>query len=178
MTDTAPDGTADLQAIAASIERGEDPFVVPEEMLVEPDRTKPVDKSLYTQIREMSVGERIKLALKGNHDARMILIRDANKLIQRFVLQNPRITEDEVVMIARNRNIESELLKTIGDNRTWAKNYQVRLGLAANPKTPLATALHMLATLMERDLRLMAKNKNISSTVVSQARRLLAQRER
>jgi hypothetical protein len=176
MTDTLPDGPQALEAIALSIERGEDPYVVPEEMLVETERAQPVDKSLYAKIREMTVGERIKLALKGNHDARMILIRDSNRLIQRFVLQNPRISEDEVGMISRNRNVESEILKLIGDNRTWVKNYQVRLGLVSNPKTPLATALHMLASITERDLRLLAKNKNISTTVVSQARRLLAQR--
>ena len=45
----------------------------------------------------MTVGERLKLALKGNRDARMILIRDPNRLIQRFVLQNPRITDDEII---------------------------------------------------------------------------------
>ena len=124
----------------------------------------------------MTVGERIKLALKGNHDARMILIRDSNRLIPRFVLQNPRITDDEVVMIARNRNLESDLLHTIGDNKNWKKNYQVRLALVCNPKTPLATAIHLIGSLMERDLRLLAKSKNVSATVVAQARRLLAQR--
>jgi hypothetical protein len=166
----------EVAAIAASIQQGQDPYVVPEQLLVEPDKAQPLDQSLFAKIRDMRVGERIKLALKGNRDARMILIRDSNKLIQRFVLQNPRVTEDEIVMVARNRNIESEVLKLIGDNRNWIKNYQVKIGLATNPKTPLATALHALGTLLERDLRLLAKNKNVSTTVVSQARRLLAQR--
>jgi len=146
-------------------------------MLVEPEDGKPVNKSLYAQILNMTVGERIKLALKGNRDARMILIRDPNRLIQRFVLQNPRITDDEVVMVARNRNVDTDLLRAIGDHKHWPRNYQVRLALVTNPKTPVAIALHYVNSLMERDLRFLAKSKNVSSAVVSQVRRLLLQRE-
>jgi len=172
------DAPQDLHAIAASVERGDDPYVVPDEMLVEPEPDKPVNKSLYAQILGMTVGERIKLALKGNKDARAILIRDPNRLIQQFVMQNPRISDDEVVAIARNRNLDSEILRKIGDHKYWPRNYQVRLALVTNPKTPLATVLHYVNSIMERDLRLLAKSKNVSATVVAQARRMLAQRGR
>ena len=108
----------------------------------------------------------------------MILIRDPNRLIQRFVLKNPRITEDEVLMVARNRNLDVEVLRTIGEHRQWSRNYQIKLALVTNPKTPLATAIHFVGTLMERDLHFLAKSKNVSQTVAGQARRLLMQRER
>lgn len=167
----------DLEAIAISVERGDDPYVVPEELLVEPAKDAPVNKSLYAQILLMKVGERIKLALRGNRDARMILIRDPNRLIQRFVLRNPRITDEEVVSVARNRNADADLLRIIGDHKHWSRNYQVRLGLVTNPKAPLAIALHFVNGLTERDLRFLGKSKNVSATVVAQARRLLMQRE-
>ena len=179
MSDEAAEATeAELAAIAESIERGDDPYVVPQELLEEPEEAKPANQSLYNQILHMKVGERIKLALKGNRDARMILIRDPNRLIQRFVLQNPRITDDEVIMVARNRNLDVELLRKIGDHKHWTRNYQVKLALVTNPKTPMATALHFVGSLMERDIRLIAKSKNVSATVVTQARRLLLQREK
>jgi hypothetical protein len=169
--------TEDLQGIAERIAQGEDPYEVPPELLVEPEGGQPVDRSLYTRIHMMTIPERIKLALRGNREARMILVRDPNKLIQRFVLQNPRITDDEILAVARNRNIESETLKLIGDSKIWVRNYPVRLALASNPKTPLATALHFVQTLAERDLRLLAKSKHVSATVVTQARRLLMLRD-
>ena len=167
----------DLEAIAEEVQRGEDPYVVPEEMLVEPEQLAPANKSLYMQIVGMAIGEKIKLALKGNRDARAILIRYPNRLIQRFVLQNPRISDEEVIAIARNRNLEGEVLRRIGEQKHWARNYQIRLALVTNSKTPLATALHFVGTLAERDLRSLAKSKNVSATVATQARRLLAQRE-
>ncbi len=175
-TDQFP--SADLQqleSIAETIEKGTDDYEVPEELLLEPDSPEQVNKSLYFKIGQMKVGEKIKLAMMGNREARTLLIRDTNRLISRFVLRNPRITEDEIIGVARNRNIDSDILRLIGDQKNWARNYQVRLGLVMNPKTPLTTALHFVRRLNERDLRFIAKSKNISATVVVQARRILAQ---
>jgi len=166
----------ELNAIAESVERGDDPYHVPLEMLIEPEDGQPVNKSLYAQILNMKVGERLKLALKGNRDARSILIRDPNRIIQLFVLQNPRITDDEIVAIARNRNLDVEILRRVGEHKYWIRNYQVRLSLVTNPKTPLGIALRFVGGLMDRDLRLLAKSKNVSATVVTQVRRLLFQR--
>jgi hypothetical protein len=166
----------ELQGIADEIEGGRDPYQVPGEMLIEPEKNAPVNKSLYAKIGAMTVGEKLKLALRGNRDARAILIRETNRLIARFVLKNPRISDDEIAMIARNRNIDSEILRDIGVHKLWPRNYQVRHGLVTNPKTPLAIAIHFVSLLNERDLRFLAKSKNVSATVVSQARRLLAQK--
>jgi hypothetical protein len=168
----------DIQAIAESVERGDDPYAVPEEMLVEPEPDKPVNKSLYNQIVHMRVGERVKLALKGNREVRAILIRDPVQLIQRFVLQNPRITEDEVLVMARNRNLDTQLLRMIAENKHWPRNYQIKLALVTNPKSPLAVALRFVHGLMERDIRFLAKSKNISSTIAGQARRMVTQWEK
>jgi hypothetical protein len=168
----------ELNAIAESIDRGEDSYAVPEEMLVDPEEGKPVNKSRYTEILTMKVGEKLKLALKGNKEARSILIRDPNRLIHRFVLQNPRISDEEVLAIARNRNLDQELLRKIGEHKNWPRNSLVRLALVTNPKTPLATALPLVNQLAERDLRVIAKSKNVSATIVTQVRRLLFNREK
>jgi hypothetical protein len=79
--------------------------------------------------------------------------------------------------VARNRNLDVELLRKIGDHKHWTRNYQVKLALVSNPKAPLATALHFVSSLMERDIRLLAKSKNVSQTVAAQARRILLQRQ-
>jgi hypothetical protein len=176
-TETEPQAH-EIEAIAETIKRGEDPYVVPEELLIEPEAPKPVPPSLYNLILQMKVGEKLKLALKGNKEARTILVRDANRLIQRFVLQNPRLSEEEVLAIAKNRSIDQELLRKIGEHRSWPRNYQIRLALVTNPKAPLAVALPLVGQLGERDLRFIAKSKNVSVTVVTQARRLLFNREK
>src|SRR5262249_59349706 len=116
---------------------------------------------------------KIKLALRGNQDARLILVRDTNKLIRRFVLMNPRIGENEVLAIVRNKNVDDELLRMITDRRDWMRLYQVRLGLATNPKTALPVAVRLVGTLDDRDLRQVGKSKNVPQVVAAHARRLL-----
>ncbi len=177
-TPETPPSPHELDAIAETIKKGEDSYVVPEELLVEPTEVKKINPSLYNQILQMKVGEKLKLALKGNKEARTILVRDSNRLIQRFVLQNPRISDEEILALAKNRGIDQDLLRKIGENRNWPRNPQIRLALVSNPKTPLATSLPMVNQLAERDLRFIAKSKNVSATVVTQARRLLFNREK
>jgi hypothetical protein len=161
----------EIDELARAIVAGEDAIDVPQEMLVEPEA--PAPRSLYAEIIAMSIGQKIKLALRGNHDARTILIRDTNKLIRRFVLLNPRISETEVISITRNKSADDELLRMITERREWMRNYQVRLGLATNPKTAPAVALRQVATLEERDLRALSKSKNVPQVVAAHARRLL-----
>ena len=160
--------------LARRIEAGEDGIAVPAELVEEPEERKaPPPENLYAQILRMPMAGKIKLALRGNRDARLILIRNTNKLLRRFVLLNPRIGEDEVIAVTRNKSADDELLRMIAERREWMRNYQVRLGLATNPKARLPVALRQVGTLEERDLRIIAKSKNVPAAVSAQARRLL-----
>src|SRR4030095_1394052 len=99
--------------------------------------------------------------------------RDPIRLIRRCVLQNPRISDGEVISIARNRSADEELLRMINEKREWVRNYQVRHALSTNPKTPLPVAIRHVSSLSERDLRFIAKSKNVPQTIAVQARRVL-----
>ena len=121
----------------------------------------------------MKVGEKLKLALKGHRDARAILLRDGTFIVKKFVMMNPRISEDEVTAIAKNRNVERELIDMIVRRKEWLANYQIRLALVTNPKTPVTIALKHLTTLMTRDLRQLAKSKNVPAAVNSAAKRMV-----
>jgi hypothetical protein len=169
---------AEATTIAQAVEAGADAIVVPAELLIEPEKTADLapPKNLYAQIVTMGMGEKIKLALRGNKEARAILVRDSNRLIRRFVLTNPRITDSEVIGIARNRNADDEMLRMIGDKREWIRNYQVKLALTTNPKTPLVMAIKYVAVLGERDLRQLARSKNVPEAVAAHARRLVLAR--
>ena len=171
MPEEQPPSDEEVAELVRAIEAGEDAIDVPQELLVEPEA--PVPRSLYAEILGMTIGQKIKLALRGNRDARLILIRNTNKLLRRFVLLNPRIGEDEVIAVTRNKSADDELLRMIAERREWMRNYQVRLGLATNPKARLPVALRQVGTLEERDLRIIAKSKNVPAAVSAQARRLL-----
>jgi hypothetical protein len=169
----------DLDALVRAIESGRDRVPVPEALTgVDPeDPEQEPYRSFVVKVRTMGVAERIKLALRGNKEVRIILMRDTNRVVSRLVLENPKITEDEIVSVTHNRSADEEVLRVIGERREWIKNYQIRLGLVTNPKTPVGMALRFLGTLEERDIRRLARSKNVPDAVAAQARRTLAARQ-
>lgn len=132
-----------------------------------------LEQSLYQALQSMSVMQKIKLARTGGKEARSLLIRDKNKVVSSSVIASPKITETEIIAYAQNKSTGEEILRQISRNREWTKNYQIKLGLATNPKTPLPTALKFVNYLQDRDLRFLMKSKDVPSPVTVQARRLL-----
>ena len=143
--------------------------------VAESDRAK--RQTLLQRLSRMRVVERVQLALKGNREERMTLIRDPCKVVQRAVLQSSRITDREVEAFAAMANLSDEVLRLIGRNRNFIKNYTVVRNLMNNPKTPLEISLHMLPTLTAQDLKMLTSNKNIPDTLRTMAIRLQRQRK-
>lgn len=132
--------------------------------------------SMLNRIMRMGVKDRVKLAMKGDREARNILIRDPNKLVSTAVVNNPRISEKEVENIASMRSISEEILRQIAANRQWARSYPVMHNLARNPRTPLANVITIMSRLQLRDLVALSKNRNISDAARRQALRLFTAR--
>lgn len=135
-------------------------------------------KSKYQLAQTMGVGDKIKMALTGDKEWRNLLIKDSNKLVNGAVVKNPRITEPEVLAIAKSVIQNDEILRVICMNKEWIKNYEIRKALVLNNKTPLPTALRFMGFLTEKDLAGMAKSKNISSVLSNQARRMMANKKK
>jgi len=131
--------------------------------------------SLFQSIQSMSVSEKLDLAHKGGKEARTVLVRDSSRLVQMAVIQSAKITEGEVLAIANNRQIDDEVLKQIAINRDWMKNYQIRVALANNPKTPLAEALKQVNYLKQRELTVLAKSRSVSRAMNIAAEQRLRQ---
>ncbi|MBN2644361.1 MAG: hypothetical protein JXR59_02685, partial [Desulfuromonadaceae bacterium] len=123
---------------------------------------------------ELSVSEKVKMAMTGDKEWRSIMLKDSNKQISSAVLANPRISEGEVLQLAQNRSTSEELIRLILLNREWLKNYPIRLALTQHPRTPISQAMRFLSTLSEKDLRILSKSRNISSVIVNNCRRMLA----
>jgi len=134
--------------------------------------------SKYQQLLEMPVSEKIKMALTGDKEWRTLLIREANKMVNSSVLKNPRITEGEVLAVAKNRSSNEELIRIILLNREWLKNYEMKKALVCHPRTPLQKAMRFMAYLTEKDIKDLAKSRNVSQAIVNNARRMLLTKKR
>jgi len=128
--------------------------------------------SLIRRIMFLNVRDRMKLAMKGDREARGILIRDSNRLVAVAVINNPRVTDQEVENIAAMRTVADEVLRLIALNRGWARSYTIIHNLVRNPRTPIPTAISTLPRIRTRDLQNITQNRNVSEAVRRQATRL------
>ena len=128
--------------------------------------------ALIRRVMMMTVKDRIKLGMKGDREARSILVRDSNRVVSLAVIHNPRITDQEVENISAMRTVSDEVLRVIALNRQWARSYPVILNLARNPRTPIPTAITILTRIHTKDLQHISQNRNVSEAVRRQAYRL------
>ena len=146
------------------------------ELRFEEDSVSSERISMINRVMKMNMRDRMKLAMKGDREARDVLIRDPNRVVSAAVIQNPKITEQEVEKIAAMRTVPEEVLRLIATNRAWSKNYQIMHKLVQNPRTPLANSITILTRMQTKDLIAMSKNKNVSEAVRKQAFRLSSAR--
>ncbi len=133
--------------------------------------------NMTQRVLRMSVAEKIKLATLGNKEARTLLLRDSNKLVCMAAVTSPRITDGEVMTLANSRTLNAEVLRHIYSNREYLKIYAIKMSIVKNPKVPLPTALKFLYTLQEKDIKELARDRNVPQTIQSQAKAWLLKKE-
>ena len=172
------------QRLEASQPESASAFVGAEEVPAEPEESQEeldeeseefLNKYQLSQI--MGTADKIKMALTGDKEWRTILLKDSNKLVSGSVIKNPRITESEILAVSKSSVQNDEIIRLICANKEWIKNYQIRKALVENHKTPLPNALRYLATLSDKDVGFLAKSKNISTVIATQARRIMANKQ-
>ena len=137
-----------------------------------PDDPAPADPE-QRALSTLSVLERMKLAMKGTREQRSALVRDSNKLVAAAVLSSPKINESEVETFTKMGNVSEDVLRIIGMNRAWTKNYGVILGLCRHPKTPPAIAMSFVQRLHERDLKSLSIDRNAKDGLRLLAKKML-----
>ncbi len=140
---------------------------------VDPDER---DAAIAERISRMSVPQKIQHALLGTREARAILIRDPNKQVAHSVLQSPKLSDVEVEAFASMRNVSDEILREIGNNRSWLRNYTVVQNLTRNPKTPPSISQRLVPRLVSRDLLTLTRDRGVSEAVRRIAERAYHQR--
>lgn len=127
-------------------------------------------------LSSLPIMDRIKLAMKGTREQRAQLIRDSNRMVAAAVLTSPKLTESEVEAFAKMANVSDEVLRLIAGNRGWMKSYGVALGLARNPKTPPAISMQLLHRLGDRDVKMLASDRNVPEALRLAARKMGAKK--
>lgn len=119
--------------------------------------------------RSLTLGERKALARGGHGEVLTALLADPDAQVIRALLDNPRLTEKEVVRVAARRPVRADVLRTIFASR-WLRRYHVKRALVMNPWTPVELAVRLLPSLIAADRQLVAADNNLAAVVRQAAR--------
>ena len=134
------------------------------------------NQSTHERLLQMSVHGRIICALRGSQEERSILINSRNRLIQRSVLASPKLNDNEIERFASSRSVADEVIRLIGENRRWLRQYPIVIALAMNPKTPIYTAKGILPRLTHHDKVRVTRNRNLNPVIRRMAEKLVTKR--
>jgi hypothetical protein len=133
--------------------------------------------AMAEQLSGLPFREKLRHALFGTREIRMMLVRDTNKELARAALRSPKLTEGEIEAIAAMRTVTEEVLREIGSSREWTKSYNVVQNLVKNPKTPPLISQRLLHRLRSNDLAQLTRDRSIPEAVRYSATRALSQRK-
>jgi hypothetical protein len=174
------ESTVALIAEAESSELSEGPVPLPpagEDGNSRREEGQQKQKTVIQRTRGMSVVEKVKAALTGSQEERMILVRDSNKLVARAVMQSPKLSDHEVENFASMKDVCEEALRLIAANRKFMKMYVVVRALVNNPRTPIDVGLPLLKRINDQDLKWLVFNRDVSDVIRRAARRIIQRKE-
>jgi hypothetical protein len=76
------------------------------------------------------------------------------------------------------RNLDEEIYRRISQSREWMRKPAVILALVKNPRVPRDVTLPLLKRLATRELRSIARDRNLAPLLRTSARKLLILRRR
>jgi hypothetical protein len=92
------------------------------------------------------------------------LLADPHPDVIRRCLNNPRLTEDDVIPLAAKRMASGDVLAEIARSR-WLRRPRVRLSLALNPSTPAEIAARIVGLLLRPELELVGRSPHVHAGI-------------
>ncbi len=135
------------------------------------------NRSLFAKLAEMTVVQKIRLAFTGTREARLLLVRDRNRLVSTAVLKSPKTNEADAEAVANMKSVSEDVLRSVAMKREWMKKYSIVLAIVKNPRSPVDMTVPLVSRLQLRDQQVLAADKNIPEAVRVFARRAVARKQ-
>lgn len=133
------------------------------------------ERPLRPADRPLTLGERKALARTHRRDQLLLLIRDPHPQVVAILLDNPHVTEADIIKVAAMRPAVPESLAKVAAHPRWSVRHAVKRALVLNPSTPLADAIRIATTLRAPELAELAADHSLPEPLRQHAREVLAE---
>ena len=132
-------------------------------------------KSLQTKLLEMSISEKVRMAMLGSAQEREFLVKDNNKLVHMAAVTSPKLSVKDIVSWSGSELVPDTVLAYIANHRRGM--YSVAQP-REQPKTPVKTSYRLVPQLVDRDLKAILRNRNVPAPTRRRAKEILTQRSK
>ena len=132
------------------------------------------ERPLRPRGRPLTLGERKALARSARRDYLVPLLRDPHPDVVAILLDNPHLTEPDVVTVAALRPAVPASLERVAAHPRWSVRYAVKRAVVLNPYAPVHVAVRLATTLRESDLVEIARDVHLPPVLRAHAAELLS----
>ena len=111
------------------------------------------EEQLVARLPQLPLGQKITLARRGPGRGAGALISDGHAQVLPVALENPFLTEAQVLKSLAREKIPPAIVQAVANHRKWSRCYNVRLAIVRNASAPLSIVLGFLPHITVSDLR-------------------------
>ena len=134
------------------------------------------EREVVPRGQTMTLGERKSLARGHRREMLEHVLRDPHPDVVVILLDNPHMTERDVIFLASRRPCLPATLEAIALSLRWRTRYSVKRTLVLNPNTPVHLTMRLATTLRDVDLRAVVGDSNLAASLRDQAEEILSRR--
>jgi pimeloyl-ACP methyl ester carboxylesterase len=110
------------------------------------------EEQILAQLIQLPLGQRLMLARRGSGRIAAALIAQGPEQVARIALDNPFLTESQLLKTLAKEALKSQIIAIIGKHEKWPKLANVRAALLRHPHSPIETVLAYLPELPRREI--------------------------
>jgi len=147
-------------------------LVADDKKLVAPVRAL-AEQLVAERLSQLPPAEKARLARNASRAIVAAFLRSRNAQVIQELMSNPRLSENDVLALARDPTMPTTVLSTIARHGQWGRRYSVRITLLENISTPVHEAVKLVPGLLQNDLRNLVKGSRTPGPVRQEAEKQL-----
>ncbi len=128
-------------------------------------------------LKETPLGMRKALARRPDFKLIQRIARDQDYRVIRVLLDNPRLTETDVIRIASTRPTSVKVIEEVYNHRRWITRHRIKRVIILNPYSPLGLSLRLLTFMAFEDLLEIVERPDLHPLLLKEASKFIAKKE-
>ena len=117
------------------------------------DLKRIAEEIVIARVPHLPVGQKLTLARRGPSRVAGALLAEGHPQALKLALNNAFLTESQVLKVLAKPDVPERVVAAIAQHPKWSTQYNVRIALVRNSRTPVHCVLAFLPHLTPRDLQ-------------------------